>query len=186
MNTVGQHIKQLRLDHHMTQQELANRLNVTNKTISKWETGRNLPDIEMVNAIAKIFDISVDELLNERKKLRLKTKRLFCICFIELVVFVFMLLFISYQQSISYYHFVLSFALPNIFILLVSIITSYLVSYYNIWIKALKSMCYVCLGFYNMIFILTLLPLGLAIFTIPAPSFSFYVIVIVTGIIIGI
>ena len=47
----------------MTQQELADRLGVTNKAISKWETGEALPDTALLVPIADVFGVSVDELL---------------------------------------------------------------------------------------------------------------------------
>ena len=50
---------------HMTQQDLAEKLNYTDKAISKWERGESTPDIESLSAIAKMFNLTVDDLLNE-------------------------------------------------------------------------------------------------------------------------
>lgn len=60
---VGGFISTLRKDLGMTQQDLANRLNVTNKAVSKWETGEGYPEITMLPALADILGVSVDELL---------------------------------------------------------------------------------------------------------------------------
>ena len=49
----------------MTQQQLAERLSVTNKAISKWETGGGLPDIALLPALASALGISVDELISD-------------------------------------------------------------------------------------------------------------------------
>lgn len=48
----------------MTQQALADKLHITNKAISKWETGEGLPDISILRDLALVLEISVDELLN--------------------------------------------------------------------------------------------------------------------------
>ena len=59
----GAVIKELREKHHFTQAELAEMLNVSDKTISKWETAKGYPDISLLEPIAKVFGISVTELL---------------------------------------------------------------------------------------------------------------------------
>lgn len=63
---LGSKIQQLRKSNNMSQQNLAEKLSVSNKTISKWECGNSTPDIEMLNKIANIFNISVDELIHEK------------------------------------------------------------------------------------------------------------------------
>ena len=60
----GTVIKELREKHNMTQAELADKLCVSDKTISKWETAKGYPDISLLEPIAKVFDISVTELLS--------------------------------------------------------------------------------------------------------------------------
>ncbi len=60
----GAVIKELREKYHLTQAELAERLNVSDKTVSKWETAKGYPDISLLESIAKIFDISVTELIS--------------------------------------------------------------------------------------------------------------------------
>ena len=64
-NVLGSKIHQLRKTNNMSQQNLADKLCVSNKTISKWECGNGSPDIETLNKIASIFHISIDELINE-------------------------------------------------------------------------------------------------------------------------
>ena len=61
---IGNKIAQLRIEQDMTQQQLADILMVSNKTISKWENGGGLPDIVNIPSLAKVLDISIDELLN--------------------------------------------------------------------------------------------------------------------------
>ena len=60
----GVMIKALREKKHMTQVELAELLNISDKTISKWENGKGYPDITLLEPIAKALHISVVELLN--------------------------------------------------------------------------------------------------------------------------
>ena len=60
----GNIIKNFREKNNMTQAELAEKLCVSDKTISKWETGKGYPDISLLNPIAKTFGISIAELLS--------------------------------------------------------------------------------------------------------------------------
>lgn len=60
----GTIIKELREKNKLTQLELAERLNVSDKTVSKWETAKGYPDIKLLEPIAKVFGISVTELLS--------------------------------------------------------------------------------------------------------------------------
>lgn len=59
----GNTIKKLREKNHITQKNLAEQLNISDKTISKWETNRGLPDVAMIEPLAKALGISVTELL---------------------------------------------------------------------------------------------------------------------------
>lgn len=60
----GKIIKELREGKNLTQIELANMLNVSDKTISKWETGKGLPDITLIEPLSKALNVSVIELMN--------------------------------------------------------------------------------------------------------------------------
>lgn len=66
MNTyvTGTAIRQLREARGMTQAELADRIAVSSKTVSKWETGRGLPDISLLHPLARALGVSVIELMN--------------------------------------------------------------------------------------------------------------------------
>ena len=57
-------IKNLREKRNLTQAELAEKLNVSDKTISKWETAKGYPDISMLEPLADVFGVSVPELLS--------------------------------------------------------------------------------------------------------------------------
>lgn len=60
----GAVIKELREKNNMTQAELAGKLQVSDKTISKWETAKGYPDISLLEPIAKVFGISITELIS--------------------------------------------------------------------------------------------------------------------------
>ncbi len=60
----GAVIKELREKLNLTQAELANKLNVSDKTISKWETGKGYPDISLLEPLANVFGISITELIS--------------------------------------------------------------------------------------------------------------------------
>lgn len=60
----GAVIKELRERHHLSQTELAARLHVSDKTISKWETAKGYPDISLLEPLAKAFGVSVTELIS--------------------------------------------------------------------------------------------------------------------------
>lgn len=62
-NTIGQFIAALRKANGMTQQEVADRLNVSNKAVSRWERDECAPDISLIPAIAEMFSVTCDELL---------------------------------------------------------------------------------------------------------------------------
>lgn len=59
----GAQMKKLRTSRGLTQEQVAQKLNVSRQTISSWENNRNLPDLEMVVLIARIFNISLDNLI---------------------------------------------------------------------------------------------------------------------------
>lgn len=61
--TTGDFLATLRKANGYTQQEVAERLNISNRTLSSWETDRTLPDILILPAIADLFNVTVDELL---------------------------------------------------------------------------------------------------------------------------
>lgn len=63
---IGSFIADLRKSSGMTQQQLADRLNVSNKTVSKWERGESYPEITLIPVIADVFGVTSDEILRSR------------------------------------------------------------------------------------------------------------------------
>ena len=66
--TIGERLLKLRKDKNISQEELANVLDVSRQTISKWETGESMPDFNKIVPLCEYFEISSDELLTGIKK----------------------------------------------------------------------------------------------------------------------
>ena len=66
--TLGQKLKKLRTEKGLTQKTLADQLHVTFQTVSKWESDTNEPDIATLKELAKLFDCSIDYLLNDEEE----------------------------------------------------------------------------------------------------------------------
>lgn len=64
---IGQFMKELRTEKGMTQAVLAEQLNVSDKTVSKWENGKSMPEPALMLPLCEIFSISVSELLNGQR-----------------------------------------------------------------------------------------------------------------------
>ncbi len=74
MKSIGETISSLRKKKGMTQNELAEKMNVTDKAVSKWERDLSCPDINTISKLADILDVSVEELLKAKKKDNSNTK----------------------------------------------------------------------------------------------------------------
>lgn len=67
--TLGEKIKELRNKINISQEELAEKLGVSRQAVTKWENDVGLPDVENLKAIATLFNISIDELLDYKKEI---------------------------------------------------------------------------------------------------------------------
>ena len=68
----GEKIQKLRTQSNWTQEQLAEKLYVSRTAISKWESGKGYPSIDLLKDIAKLFDKTIDELLSSEEKQLLK------------------------------------------------------------------------------------------------------------------
>ena len=66
-------LKNLRQKNNLTQEEMAQKINITRQAISRWETGETQPDIQMLKVLSKEFDVSINTLLGS-------PRQLFCQC----------------------------------------------------------------------------------------------------------
>ena len=63
----GEFIAELRKEQNLTQKDLADKLNVSDKAISRWETGKGFPDVDSLQTLSKFFNITINELLAGEK-----------------------------------------------------------------------------------------------------------------------
>ena len=59
---LGNQIKHYRIEKGLSQEELAERVYVTRQTISNWENNKNLPDLELIISMSRLFSVSLDDL----------------------------------------------------------------------------------------------------------------------------
>ena len=64
MQKIGSFLAELRKEKNLTQDELGAQIGVTNKTISRWETGNYLPPVEMLQTLGDTYGVSINEILN--------------------------------------------------------------------------------------------------------------------------
>lgn len=69
---IGTNIKNLRFKNEMTQKELADKLYVTSQAVSRWENGEVEPSISTITEMAKIFNVSIDALINDNIEIDVK------------------------------------------------------------------------------------------------------------------
>lgn len=72
--TIGDKIYELRTRNNMSQGDLANELGVSRQSVSKWETGQSIPDVDRIVNISKIFDVTVDYLVNNNDDIEKQSK----------------------------------------------------------------------------------------------------------------
>ena len=65
---IGWFLKELRKEKHFTQEQLAEKLGVSGRTVSRWETGSNMPDISILIEISEFYDVSIPEIVSGERK----------------------------------------------------------------------------------------------------------------------
>ncbi len=65
---IGMFLKELRVEKNLTQEKLAELLGVTNRSVSRWENGNNMPDLSLLMEIADVYGVGVDEILDGKRK----------------------------------------------------------------------------------------------------------------------
>lgn len=64
---IGRFLSELRHERELTQEQLAERLGISNKTVSRWENGNYLPPVEMLMELSELYGISINEILSGRR-----------------------------------------------------------------------------------------------------------------------
>lgn len=93
---VGNFIKKLRQDNNLTQAEFASKLGVTYQAVSKWENGKNVPDIATMKEISNLFNVNIDEIISGKKNNK-NNKNIIIISIIAILLFVFILLLVIHM-----------------------------------------------------------------------------------------
>ena len=65
---IGEFLKTLRKENNLTQEDLADKMNVSRRTVSRWETGSNLPDLSLLVELADLYDVDMREIFNGERK----------------------------------------------------------------------------------------------------------------------
>jgi transcriptional regulator with XRE-family HTH domain len=117
---VGQKIKELRIENDLTQEELAIKVNVCRQAVSRWETGKSIPDYDQMVSLSKVFNLTIDELLFGKNYTNSKVARYFLnllyeknkykrlinkivILIVIVIVFLILYYFLSTYNKISVY-----------------------------------------------------------------------------------
>ena len=100
---VGQFIKRIRKENNLTQAELANKYNITYQAVSKWENGKNLPDISLLRQMSKDFNISIEDILDgEIKREQPNKKKHYSLIIIVLLIIIIIILKLSNNSSFKF------------------------------------------------------------------------------------
>lgn len=101
----GSRVVQLRKEKGMTQKDLAAKVYVSDKAVSRWETGKSYPDIETLILLADLFDVSVSELLKGKHEFRKNGKKrwILIIAAISVLVYIFPVYHIFYASDTNFY-----------------------------------------------------------------------------------
>ena len=95
---VGQLIKKKRLEKNMTQQELADKLHITDRAISKWERGLGAPDISLLQDLSNILELSISDVLSgeeHKEGLSIPDKIIIILCLLMPIIIICFSLMIS-------------------------------------------------------------------------------------------
>lgn len=102
----GKLIKEIRKKNNLTQKALADKLNVTYQAVSKWETGKNMPDKSVLKQISKEFNVSLDNMFDGNYKNNKNTNNKYIIIFmgiiLVLLIIIIALFFIFHDHDFNY------------------------------------------------------------------------------------
>lgn len=99
---IGNLIKEIRKEYNLTQKQLADKLGVTFQAVSKWENGKNIPDIAIIKKISEIFNVDINSLLNGENKQQTRknsTKNIMLVVSIFLLLISFVIIFFNKKEE---------------------------------------------------------------------------------------
>ena len=100
---IGSLIKKIRKENNLTQQDFAKKYGVTYQAVSKWENGKNIPDIALLKEICSDYNIDINELLDNNYKI--KKKNIPLLILIGILVITFITIFLLITNKNESFHF---------------------------------------------------------------------------------
>ena len=97
--SIGKLIKELRQKNNLTQKDLADSLGVTYQAVSKWENGKNIPDIAIIKEISNKYNIDINDLLEGKNKVKKKKNMLLLIPLLSIILLAVTILIIVNSNS---------------------------------------------------------------------------------------
>jgi len=138
--TISKVIKQKRIEKQLTQEDIAEMLLVSKKTISNWENGRTIPDTENLIQFAKLFDLSLDNILLGEEKIMVKNHTKTLILLFHFVIFL-SLVFTLIQSGFFYFSHSIATWLLIFFLSLLLIINTLIIifnKHRNLFLESIK------------------------------------------------
>ena len=65
---IGEFLKELRKDKNITQEQLAEKMNVSRRTVSRWETGSNMPDLDILVELSDFYNVDLRDIFNGKRR----------------------------------------------------------------------------------------------------------------------
>ena len=96
---IGNLIKKIRKDNNMSQQEFANKYNVTFQAVSKWENGKNIPDISIVKKICSDYKLDINDFLDAKPN---RKKKYYIIFIVIIAILIGLIVFFIYKTPSSF------------------------------------------------------------------------------------
>ena len=102
---IGSFIKKIRKDNHLSQQAFAEKLGVSFQAVSKWENGKNLPDLSTMKEIKKQFNVDIDEIIEGKEKQKNKSKTITIDILIGILIICIMIIFFHFMNKSNMFEF---------------------------------------------------------------------------------
>ena len=99
---IGKIIKDIRVRNNLTQADLANKYNVTYQAVSKWENGKNMPDLSLLKEMSNDFNVSLEELFDGEIKSKKNNKKYIIISIVCLVILLLLVFIIKNNGDFSF------------------------------------------------------------------------------------
>lgn len=96
---IGKIIKENRIKNNLTQADLADKLGVTYQAVSKWENGKNIPDVALLTEICKLFNLDINELLGNKKIKSNNNKYIFLLIGLIIMILISTILFVKINNK---------------------------------------------------------------------------------------